>query len=684
MIEKHFTVEGRTLVCRLGAERVWIDALGTASIRVRATQNAALDHGLPSGLLDDLPDTAPPEIKLSATQACLTHGPLTLTATLTQRHLGPTIDLSFADTETGRAFLQEEMPHVLYPNARDHVAVGGDLWKIQTTFAAHEGERFFGLGQHQTGLFDQKGAVIELMQKNTEVAVPLLVSSRGYGVMWNAPGTGRVELGRNLTRWVLDGAPQLDYVVLGGGDPAGVLREYGQISGRPPPMPDWATGFWQCKLRYSTQAEVLEVAREYARRGLGLSCLIIDFFNWSKAGEWRFDDAAFPDPKAMIDELTELGIRAMVSVWPTVNSNASTFEDMRDRGLLVRHSRGAQAGTVFVDANTDGVVPLSFYDTTNPEAQEYHWARVREGYVAHGVSSFWLDANEPEIFPALPDGLRFHAGEGRAVFNAYPQMQHRGYARAMAADGITDGVLLSRSAWLGSQRYPVVVWSGDVHSTFDAFARQIKAGLNMAMSGVPWWTTDIGGFFGGDIRDAGFRELLVRWFQYGAFSPIFRMHGFRCDSEGDPRLGHDFLFGGAGNEVWSFGPEVEAILTRYLHLRERLRPYIQAQMGTAHKTGLPPMRPMFLDHPDDAVAWTAEDQYKFGPDLVVAPVVTQGARQRDVFAPSGSGWIDPATGQEIAGGDWVTLDAPLERMPVLARAGASELLAALQDGGPVN
>lgn len=674
-----FAADGDALLCRIGAERLVIEPLGDRSVRVRTTKNGAIDSSLPSGLLDVPPPATDTGIRIGDVSASLTNGPLTLAARWSERHLGPTVDLTFSETFTGKVLLREEAPHLIYPDARDHVSVGGDLWRIQVTFAAFDGERFFGLGQHQNGLFDQKGAVIDLLQKNTEIAVPLLVSSRGYGLMWNAPGSGRVELGTNMTRWVLDGAPQIDYVVIGGPTPADILTEYGTIGGRPPVMPEWATGFWQSKLRYGSQEEVLEVAREYARRDLKISCLVIDFFNWSCAGEWRFDPVAFPDPSAMIDELKDLGIVPMVSIWPTVNANASTFRDMRDAGHLVNHPRGVQAGAIFVDANADGMVPLSFYDATNSDAQDYHWARVCDGYVKHGIRAFWLDANEPEMLPALPDAARFHAGDGRAVFNAYPMMQHRGYFRCMSRDGMDDGIVLSRSAWLGSQRYPVVVWSGDVQSTFDAFARQIRAGLNMAMSGIPWWTTDIGGFSGGDIRDDGFIELVVRWFQYGAFLPIFRLHGFRRDSRGDSRLGDDFLFGGADNEVWSFGPEAEEILVKFLHLREKLRPYIQRQMVDASATGIPPMRPIFLDHPDDPVSWDLAAQYKFGPDLVVSPVTRKGARDWEVYAPTGEYWIDPFARQRIAGGEWIKLDAPLHHIPLLVREGATDLLEILSE-----
>lgn len=669
-----FEIGDRALSCRIGTERLLIEAVGGSGIRVRATRNAAFDTALPSGLLPDARKARKAQIDIGENAAALTHGRLRVEVSLRPEGLQPSLEMSFVDNASGTTLLQEQRPHILYPDARSYQAETGDLWRITTEFAAHDGERFYGLGQHQHGRLDQKGCVIDLLQMNTEVVIPFLQSSRGYGLIWNNPGSGRVELADNRTRWVLDASPQIDYVVLPGPDPADILKGYAELTGHPPVMPDWATGFWQCKLRYSTQEQVLDIARQYHRRGIKVGCFVIDFFNWTKGGEWQIDREAFPDPAAMVDELKAMGMRPMISVWPAVNANARTFAEMRDAGFLITPARGVQAGSVFVDANTDGLVPLSFYDATHPEARAYHWDRVREGYVAHGFDAFWLDANEPEVYPTQPDNMRYHAGDGRAVTNAYPLLHQQGYVDGMAKEEIDDGVLLSRSAWLGTQRLPVVVWSGDVKSTFPDLARQVRAGLNMALSGISWWTTDIGGFKGGDIRDPAFHELLIRWFQYGVFCPVFRLHGFRQDSDCDPALGRDFLAGGADNEVWSFGPEVEQHLLACLDLRERLRPYVAQQMNVAHHTGLPPMRPLLLAWPDDASAHTIEDQFMLGDEILVAPVLEAGASVRRVYLPAGTQWRDAWNGTIHEGGGWIETPAPINRIPVfLTAASALEL-----------
>jgi len=226
-------------------------------------------------------------------------------------------------------------------------------------------------------------------------------------------------------------------------------------------------------------------------------------------------------------------------------------------------------------------------------------------------------------------------------------------------------VLLCRSAWAGSQRYGAAVWSGDVDSTFEALAAQIPAGLNIGVSGIPWWTTDIGGFRNGDPTTEYFRELVVRWFQFATFCPLFRLHGFRR-----PETAIGASQTGAANEVWSFGDEAYALIREQLVLREGLRPYVMEQMAAASATGLPPMRPLFLEFPDEEPAWEVSDEYMFGSDILVAPVTTQGARARDVYLPVGASWVDGWTGEPVAANGWVTADAPLERIPVYLREGA--------------
>ncbi|WP_375569729.1 TIM-barrel domain-containing protein [Ahrensia marina] len=659
---------GDRVVARLGGETIWLEPCGTNGARVRTTRNRAIDEHAISALLEtDAPDTS---WDIDEDAAALTNGRLRAELRLLARGMGPALELRFVDAVTGALLLEEEMPHILWPASRHYKPQEGDLWHVEQRFKARDGEQFFGLGQHQHGKFDQKGCVVDLAQANTEISIPFLVSSCGYGLIWNNPGVGRVELAENRSLWVMDATAQLDYVVIAGETPASILNDYTALTGRPPELPDWALGFWQCKLRYKTQEEVLEIAREHKRRGLPLDCLVIDFFHWTKMGEWRFNAQDFPDPSAMVAELRAMGVTPMVSVWPSVNANAETWGELHDNGWMVQSKRGALDGMIFYDREPDAMNALAYYDATHPDARAFHWSRVKKGYADHGIHAFWLDANEPEMYPMHRDNLRFWAGDGQAVANVYPVEHQKGYAKAFQDEGFEDGVMLSRSAWLGTQRYPVVVWSGDVKSTFADFRRQIRAGLNMAMSGIPWWTTDIGGFKGGDVNDPAFHELLIRWFQFGALCPIFRLHGFRKDASRDERFGELFSFGGADNEVWSFGDDVYAILERYMHLRERLKPYLRACRAEATATGTPVMRPLLFGFPDDPSCWTQDDSYLLGPDLLVAPILEADATSREVYLPKGTDWEDAWTGTQHQGGQTFTTDAPLDRIPVFKRAGS--------------
>jgi len=332
-------------------------------------------------------------------------------------------------------------------------------------------------------------------------------------------------------------------------------------------------------------------------------------------------------------------------VWPTVNPGSDNYREMADRGLLVENERGPAGQLAIWDKGTDQRTQVSFYDATNPDARDYIWDKVKHGYYDHKIKIWWLDACEPELRPEQPDNLRYHLGPGAEVTGIYPLLNAKAFHDGMAAEGESEIVLLCRSAWAGSQRYGAAVWSGDIDSTFDNLRRQIPAGLNIGLSGIPWWTTDIGGFKGGDIAAPEFRELLVRWFQFGVFCPLTRLHGIREPGtmEGPGQTG-------AANEPWSFGEDVYRILRQWLGLRERLRPYIMDTMRIAHEEGIPPMRPLFLSYPADEAAWDIDDEFLLGSDILVAPVVTQGATERRVYLPAGTDWHDAWTGERVPGG----------------------------------
>ncbi|MFF0000422.1 glycoside hydrolase family 31 protein [Streptomyces avermitilis] len=638
-------------------ETVRVEPWGPDAVRVRTRLGGPVLEGLPGALLDERP-SAPYTLKIEDGRGKLTVGALTVEVDAEGL-------LRFVRTDDGGELLAEERAHFWWPGSRLYTPAGGGRHRLEQRFTAYEGERLYGLGQHQHGLFDQKGAVLDLVQRNAEVTIPVLTSSRGYTFLWNSPAIGRVELAGNGTRWVADSARQIDYWITAG-DPADAQRRYSAVTGRTPMLPEWAAGFWQCKLRYRTQDELLAVAREYKRRGLPLDVIVCDFFHWTHLGEWKFDLAQWPDPAAMVAELAELGVELVVSVWPSVSPLSENHQLMEQRGYFIGTEYGPMAHADWPDKGVASTVQVAFYDATNPEARAFVWSKVRDNYLKpYGIRSFWLDACEPELKPGFQENLRYCAGPGPETGNLYPRENSRTFYEGMLAVGETEVVTLNRSAWAGSQRYGAALWSGDIGTDFATLRRQIAAGLNTALSGIPWWNTDIGGFHGGDPDDPAYREVMVRWFQFGALSPLMRLHGFR-----DPGMPLGPEMTGGPNEVWSYGEEAGAILEKYLRLRERLKPYVLDVMRAAHEEGLPVMRPLFLEFPEDRAAWSVDDAYLFGPDLLVAPVLTAGATSRTAYLPAGAWWTDAWTGQEYEGGTAVTVDAPLDRIPLFLRDGA--------------
>lgn len=645
------------IIWRSQHEMLRIEPWGEDSVRVRATLNPGFKE-LPGALLPQ--PAAEPKIEVGPDRATLRTGKLLV-------ELGKDGRLRFLRADTGAVLLEEPSVEVVQPTGREFKSRGGDLFKIEARFLACDGERFYGLGQHRHGRLDQKGCVVDLAQRNCEVAIPFLVSSRGYGFLWHHPGIGRVELGHTATRWVAEAGAQVDYWVTAGDTPAAIMARYADATGHAPDLPEWASGFWQCKLRYKSQAELLAVAHEHRRRGLPLSVIVIDFFHWPMMGDLCLDPKDWPDPSGMVRELEGMGVKVMISVWPSFNGNSRNFAEFRDRGYLLRTERGVPALFPFFDTQPDGLVYTHYYDPSNPAARQRFWELARDNYLKHGIKVFWLDACEPEMVPIDYDHLRFHAGNGLEVACLYPFLHEQAFYEGMNAAGEQEVLFLCRSAWAGSQRFGAAVWSGDIKSTFEVLAGQVRAGLNMAMSGIPWWTTDIGGFHSGDPRTPYFRELIVRWFQYGVFCPLFRLHGVR-----QPVGSH--RDGGADNEVWTFGEEAYGVIREVMFLRERLRPYVMEQMQRSSREGAPPMRPLFFDFPNDERCWSVEDAFMFGPDLLVAPVLRQGERAREVYLPVGTDWIDAWTGERHEGGRDLHAPAPLARIPVFVRAGAEPSL----------
>ncbi|QHQ59594.1 family 31 glucosidase [Anaerocolumna sedimenticola] len=675
--------EENRLIIADGKSQVWIEPWGENSLRVRMTAEAKMDENN-WALTEKVPDCKAEivftEIDVTdpwykseeyaryhqnGTQAAITNGRITAKV----NHEGW---ISFYN-QKGELLTEEYWRNrnrinrycvPLRIDARELKPIQGSSdYTLTARFEAFDNEKIFGMGQYQEKNLNKKGALLELAHRNSQASIPFMVSNRGYGFLWNNPAIGTAAFGANKTEWHAISTKKLDYFITAGDTPADIERQYSQVTGRSPMMPEYGMGYWQCKLRYRTQEELLNVAREHKRRGLPMDAIVIDFFHWTRQGDFKFEPRDWPDPENMVKELKELGIETVVSVWPTIDEQSENYGKMAELGYLVNADRGNQNHMTWM-GNT------VFFDATHPGAQKFVWERCKENYYKLGIRCFWLDEAEPEYGPYDFDNYRYYAGTALQCTNTYPVGYAKGFYEGLKAEGEKDILSLVRCAWAGSQKYGVLTWSGDIYSSFRSMREQLQAGLNMGMAGIPWWTSDIGGFLGGDITNTKFQELLLRWFAWGAFCPVFRMHGERSpwyEREQEFINGVRQLTSGQDNEVWSFGEDNYKILKKFLFIREALRPYIRDCMKETSESGAPVMRPMFYDFPEDMNCWEKEDQYMFGPDLIVAPVMEEGVTKRCVYLPAGVKWTDANTKKVYEGGQTVVVPAPLDIIPVMIR-----------------
>ena len=658
-----YKIEDNRIRWAFKGEEVLAEVCGTESIRVRASFGNPVDekrnHNLKKN--EDLEG-----------KACLTKEGAMLCAGNLRAEIYDEGRVTFYYRDKKilkEMWIDEKNGMPPFQRAREYKGISGERFLLQIFFEPSEEEHIYGIGQENTGCFDLKGCTVDLCQKNTKCTIPFYISTLGYGFVWNNPAVGRAEFVKNRTLWEARMSRQLDYVVIGGGEPRRIMEYYTELTGRMPEVPDWIFGLWQSRLRYRTQKELLEVAREYRRRQIPLSVIVLDYFHWPYQGDWRFDEEYFPDPGAMVEELNEAGVCLMVSVWPTVDRRSENYRNLEELGGLITSERGPDVLFMCRGAET-------YVDMTNPEAADVLWEKLRDNYVEYGISSFWLDEAEPEIYPYDYENMRLRIGNGLEGSNYYPYAYSAGVEERLRKDNIwsgdgdrqTDGINLVRSGWIGSQKLRAVIWSGDVPSTFKSFKNQLAAGLHMSMCGIPLWTTDIGGFYGGDPEEKEFRELMIRWFQFGTFCPVMRMHGYRKPyvEKGNMDDMSGECSSGGPNEIWSFGEEAYGIMLNYIQIRDKMIPYIKEQLTITRRTGTPIMRPLVYDYPGDANVYDLADEYLFGDKILVAPVMKYGLRIRKVYLPEGH-WMSDYTGKVYEGKCIVEEQAPLDYMPVFEK-----------------
>ncbi len=655
---KYFEEKNGALIFRENGETVKVEGWAENSLRVRG------------GILTDIPEESiallpskplSPEIKIEERRASITNGKIK--AVLEVQTWGNALQITFLNQKNEVLLREISDGGALCKRARHYKTLPGGGFLLKASFESNPFEKIYGMGQYQQEKMNLKGCNLELAHRNSQASVPFYISSLGYGFLWHNAAIGEVHFGLNTTEWVAESTRQLDYWITAGDTPAEIEENYAEVAGKAPMMPEYGLGFWQCKLRYYNQEQVIRIAEEYKKREIPLDVLVIDYFHWPRCGDYRFDEEYFPNPKKMVERLHELGIETMVSVWPQVDTRSENYEEMKQQGLLVKINSGIDEQMLFDGNNV-------FMDATNPRTREYVWGKIKKNYADLGINAFWLDEAEPEFATYDFDNYRYYAGPVAEKGNIYPREYARLFYEGQRANGQKEIVNLIRCAWVGSQKYGALVWSGDIFSSYEDLRKQICAGLHMGLAGIPWWTTDIGGFHGGVTEDEGFRELLIRWFQFGTFCPVMRIHGSRLpftpivNKAGEVREKT-----GADNEIWSFGEEAYPVLRKFIGIRERMRDYTRELMRQAHEKGSPVMRTLFYEFPADDNCWDITDSYMFGPDILVAPVVHEGARSRQVYLPKDAEWVQAGSGKRYEGGKSYEIEAPIETLPVFLRDG---------------
>jgi alpha-D-xyloside xylohydrolase len=623
------------LTAKIGGETLRVSVCNASVIHVMATPKS------PESIRHDQPWILDP--KQSCPGAQFQFSQADDTAVLTTATLKVELSLKRGNlkySNIGGQDLLRESDAV--PRTYEPAQVNGEsVYHVADRFSPDATEGFYGLGQHQSGMFNYRGSTVELGQNNTDVAIPLLVSSKGYALLWNTASftyaDNRFPLAFQFSSLAAD---SVDYYLIYGPEMDQIIHEYRSLSGHTPLLPKWAYGFFQSKDRYISQEEILGIAHRYREEHIPLDAIVQDWFWWKTEGDPIFN-SNFPDVPGELKTLHDEHVHAMISVWGLFDVKSQTFQKLFAQHLDVPNAH--------------------VYDATSAKARDVYWEDLAGKLFSQGWDAFWLDSAEPEEYwPHWGDAIlrdkQLAIGSGARYTNIFPLMHTNGIQEHWKATTDKKRVfLLTRSAFVGQQRVGATVWSGDVYSTYWGLSHQVAAGLNFALSGYPYWTTDVGGYWQPYDRppnDPVYQELYTRWFEFGVFCPIFRTHGHR-----------------AHNELWAYD-KVEPILLNYDKLRYRLMPYIYSLAWRVTDQDYTIQRPLVMDWRTDPKTWNIGDQFMFGPAVLVSPVLKQDATHRTVYLPDAPVWYDFWSGASVKGGQEVEAEAPLERIPLFIRAGS--------------
>lgn len=572
----------------------------------------------------------------------------------------------------------------------------GSEFSAEFSFSAIPDEQVYGTGTQQDHLVNKKGSTIDLVNFNTHIPTPVFMSNKGYGFIWNMASEGRMEFGPLRNRFTSNSATVVDYAITAAspGDYDTLQRRLSAMTGRAPTPPDWSLGYIQSKLRYENQTEFILLAQNFKKHQIPVSMLVIDYQSWAHQGDWGLDPRLWPDVESMSKKVKDLtGAEIMASLWPSVSDHSVNYLEMQANGYL----SATRDGPGTTDSWNGSYIRN--YDSTNPGARRFLWDTLKRNYYDKGIKNFWIDQADGgslgeayenngqssyiESIPYTLPNSNYYAGTQFSVGKLYPwahqQAVDEGFRNATSSKSGSpcDHISLSRSGYIGSQRFCSMIWSGDVSAVWETLGLQIASGLSAAATGWGWWTMDAGGFqpdptvpWSTDIDTPEYRELYVRWFQWSTFVPFMRTHGQRTCAHKDAFT--------CPNEPWSYGEENTPTIVSYIQLRYRLGSYLRAVFSQFHKTGRMIMRPLYMDFEksDPKIGnMTKENanmttqQYMFGPNLLVSPVTLPNVTEWSVYLPQTQGnsdkpWTYWWTNQTYAGGQTVTVPAPVEHIPL--------------------
>jgi alpha-D-xyloside xylohydrolase len=577
-------------------------------------------------------------------------------------------------TPSGVQLLSEKEPGVVFTDFND---AGVKTYSVYQSFVLDKDEAIYGLGQQQNGKMIQRNLKINMIQGNTDDYIPFFLSVKGYGLFWDNYSPTLFEDNPESTSFKSDVGDCADYYFMYGGNADDVIACMRNLTGQVPMFPLWTFGYWQSKERYKSQDELIDVVKKYRELGVPLDGIIQDWQYWGNNYLWNameFLNSDFYDPQKMVDDVHNLNAHMIISIWNSFGPQTKQYKELDKIGALMDFQTWPQSGSDKWPPNIDYPSGVRVYDPYNPEARDIYWKYLNKGIFSLGMDGWWMDSSEPDHLDFKPSDFdnKTYLGSFRKVRNAFPLMTVGGiYQHQRLVSSEKRVFILTRSAFAGQQRYGANTWSGDVTASWDALRNQISAGLNFSLSDIPYWNSDIGGFFLSRFRkkldDAGYRELYARWIQFGTFCPMMRSHGTDAPRE-------IYQFGKKGDKVYD-------VIEKFVNLRYLLLPYIYSASWDITANHSTMMRALMMDFAKDKKALDINDEYMFGKSLLVCPVTKPMysketkedfsiLKLRELYLPKGTDWYDFWTGNKFAGGQTIKKETPIDVIPLYVKAGS--------------